>query len=612
MMPLSSSSFPTGLSGLAALPNAKIHGLVGDCLTRCYRNHIAGSDPLVLSGYFHNRQQSWTWQSEFWGKWMHSAVPLALYFGDECFKQRIADSVRDLLSTQDADGYIGNCKPELRYAKGTWDVWGTKYTLLGLLHWFDATHDENALTAAQRLADGLIRHFQDRDIAQSGWYLGLPSCSVLEPIVLLFKITKEPRYLAFAGQIRNAVDADTSARLVRDADVPVFLRKTMGGLDSSLKAYEMMSCYQGLLELHDVTGEDALLRAAETAATHIWKEEINLAGGAAAGEHWYGGSEKQHLPYNRLNETCVLTTWLRLCRKLWEKTRAPVWLDAFERTFFNAYLAAMKPDGSCFAQYTPLEGTRAPGEHHCHTETNCCNANGPRGFVEFLKLAADASGSTVWLNLFSSGNWKLPLCRENGTRSEVRLEVYTDYPRRGEILIWNRTPEPCEFHLVPHIPGWCENATIRLNGEPCDQSDLNRLWKPGDQLSILLDMPVKPIVQNDSIAFVRGPILLARDARFGGQVGEPVRRNFYSDGSGETEIPDVEKTKFPFHVVRSDAADVWLRLVGILPTGVHAESVRDGWPEAVGFCDFASAGNTWDSRSAYRVWLPLVRFESRR
>lgn len=611
-MPLSSEPVQAPLADLAKLPHAKIRGVIGECLALCHRNHISRSDPLDLSGHFHNRQQSWTWQTEFWGKWMHSAVPLAGYFNDETLKRKIAESVEDLLSTQDADGYIGNYRPDLRYAKGTWDVWGSKYTLLGLLHWYDATRDEMALQAAEKLADCLLRHFQKADIAQSGWYLGLPSCSVLEPIVMLYKITKEPRYLDFARQIRNAVDADSSARLIRDADVPVFLRKTAGGLDSSLKAYEMMSCYQGLLELHDVTGEEELLIAATTAATHILNEEINLAGGATAGEHWYGGREKQPLPYNRLNETCVQTTWLRLCRKLWEKTHEPIWLDAFERTFFNAYLAAMKPDGSCFAQYTPLEGTRAPGEHHCHTETNCCNANGPRGFVEFLKLSAVSSGKSVWLNLFSSGTWKLPLTDDTGTASEVRLEVYTDYPRRGEILIWNRTPHPCSFRLIPRIPGWCEKSTIRLNGTCCGLDALDRVWQPGDELSILLDMPVKPVVQDDSIAFVRGPILLARDARFGGNIGEPIRRNFYSDGSGETSIPDIAKTQFPFHVVRSDNAEIFLRLVGILPTGVHAESVRDGWPEAVGFCDFASAGNTWDSRSSYRVWLPLVRFESRR
>ena len=592
------------LAGPAQLPDAKIRGTVGRALARCHENHIAKSDPLELTRHFHNRQQTWMWQSEFWGKWMHSAVPLAAYFGDEKLKQTIARSVKDLLSTQDPDGYIGNYRPDLHYAKGTWDVWGSKYTLLGLLHWYDATKDEKALEGAKRLADCILNHFKERDIAQSGWYRGMPSCSILEPIVMLYKTTKEPRYLDFALQIRKAIDQESAARLIRDADVPVFQRVTFGELESSLKAYEMMSCYQGLLELHDVTGEEVLLKASATAAKHILEEEINLAGGAAASEHWYGGKAKQHLPYNRLNETCVLTTWLRLCRKLWEKTHETIWLDAFEKTFFNAYLASMKPDGSCFAQYTPLEGTRAPGEDHCRTETNCCNANGPRGFVEFIRLAMAASGETIWLNLYTSGSWRLPLDGGTGMVSEVSLEVYTRYPREGEILVWHRTPEARVFNLVPRIPDWCKGARLTLNGKPCNLADLNRRWEPGDELRLTFPMPVKSIVQGESIAFVRGPILLARDARLGGNIGECLE---CGNGSSGSRAPS-----FPFHAVRSDCADIWIRLVGILPSGVHSESVRDRWPEAVGFCDFASAGNTWDSRSAYRVWLPIVRIEPRR
>jgi hypothetical protein len=29
-------------------------------------------------------------------------------------------------------------------------------------------------------------------------------------------------------------------------------------------------------------------------------------------------------------------------------------------------------------------------------------------------------------------------------------------------------------------------------------------------------------------------------------------------------------------------------------------------PKQVHFCDFASAGNTWDENSRYRVWIPLT------
>ena len=55
--------------------------------------------------------------------------------------------------------------------------------------------------------------------------------------------------------------------------------------------------------------------------------------------------------------------------------------------------------------------------------------------------------------------------------------------------------------------------------------------------------------------------------------------------------------------------DFWLAFAAALPTGTHAESTRDWLPSVVRFCDFASAGGTWDDASAYRVWLPVLKFD---
>ena len=48
--------------------------------------------------------------------------------------------------------------------------------------------------------------------------------------------------------------------------------------------------------------------------------------------------------------------------------------------------------------YTPLSGSRWHGQNHCRMHTNCCNENGPRGFVSFLRTAAFAKGDAFYLN----------------------------------------------------------------------------------------------------------------------------------------------------------------------------------------------------------------------
>ncbi len=41
-----------------------------------------------------------------------------------------------MLASQEPSGYIGNYPDSLRCGEG-WDVWGMKYTLMGLLHYYD-------------------------------------------------------------------------------------------------------------------------------------------------------------------------------------------------------------------------------------------------------------------------------------------------------------------------------------------------------------------------------------------------------------------------------------------------------------------------------------------
>ena len=98
-----------------------------------------------------------------------------------------------------------------------------------------------------------------------------------------------------------------------------------------------------------------------------------------------------------------MTTWLRLCRELLVATSDPKWADEIEKTFYNAYLGAQRPDGSQFVQYTSLSGRRHQGEDHSRLHTNCCNANGPRGYLAFLTALLTADEDAVMMNLYASG-----------------------------------------------------------------------------------------------------------------------------------------------------------------------------------------------------------------
>ena len=588
----------------ANMNDVYLTGYVGDAIDRCVRNHVMRTDPLYLTGFFHSRTETWMWQSEFWGKWMHAAQPFADYTGCPLLKANIEKGLEDLLSTQDADGYIGNYGPEKRYAQGCWDVWGTKYTLLGLIHAYDSSKDEAILSAAEKLAGCLMNHFKDKDLYKSGWYRGMPSCSTLEPIMWLYKRTGKEEYLTFAKYIREQMDKEDGARLIRDCDKVIFERITEGDLYSSLKAYEMMSCYQGLLELYEVTGEEELLEAVIKSVKHIIAEEINICGGAASAEHWYSGYKRQTEEYNHVNETCVLTTWMRLCEKLFTETGDQRYFDEIEKCFYNAFLASMKPDGSVFAMYAPLSGTRCTGEHHCRAHTNCCNANGPRGFLVFLKSLLASKAGEIDMNLYASGFSAI---------DGVKFQTYTRYPENGLIEIWYRSSESKRFKFVPRIPGWCKKYTLKLNDkEEVELDDLDREWEPGDKLTINLEMKVEKHLLNDHIAFTYGPVALARDLRFGGNIHEVVRPSHTEGGSGDSFVASADPLNVEFAQLRPSRNDLWMEFAAVLPMANHSDSPEQKQPAMIRFTDFASAGNTWDESSSYLVWLPLLKFESRR
>ena len=304
---------------------AGLRGVVGARMDACFRNLVAAKDPIQFADVFESHAETTLWQSEFWGKYMHTAVPVAEATGDETLKRKVVAALRKVIAAQEPDGYIGNYRADSR-CNERWDVWGIKYTLLGLLYGNRLDPGSGALSAAEKLADYLISHVGPnglRPIRHTGFFRGLASCSVLEPVVWLYRETGKGKYLDFAKYIVAELDEpEDSAHLLSEAGQDVFARASDGDENrtSVRKAYEMMSCYHGLLCFYEVTGDRRCLTAAVKTAESILRTEENVVGGMTSCERWYGGAKRQTECFVLTQETCVLTTWMRLCQKLLELT----------------------------------------------------------------------------------------------------------------------------------------------------------------------------------------------------------------------------------------------------------------------------------------------------
>jgi len=592
--------------------SVKLRGVVGRRFDEMLARQVMGTDIRYLTRCFVDKTEPvGGWRTEFWGKFMHAAAPFARCTDDPKLRQMIERSTDVVRASQLADGYIGSYPEGERSDRG-WDVWGNKYTLLGLIHHYDLTGDKRSLEAAKRLCDYLIGRFGPgkRPIVTTGCWRGLASGSVLEPVVWLYKRTDEKRYLDFAKTIVEALDTDDGPRLIKEADIPPFkrIRETPYSLKSSHKSYEQMSCYQGLLEYSEVTGDRRCFEAAEKTARLIAEHEITLTGGAGSSERWFDGHLNQMKAYPNQQETCVTITWMRLCEKLLTLTGDPFWADQFEKSFYNAYLAALKSDGTEFSAYTPVNGTRSEGHYHNDMQTDCCNANGPRGFLSFLRTYLMTEGEDIvrmnWY-AFSEAHTKL------GNGAEIGFETCTLYPSSaaqydvyGQVRMFNRTVEPRTFTLKLRIPAWSAMTRIEVNGEAVEGAAagayfaIRRLWKPGDLVHIWFDFTTTSHVVSDHVAFTRGPVVLARDTRFrDGDFTEPIGvwgvKNVFSNA-----VSAVESTvTVPGH---------WLEFEIRLPIGDHLERPERTFGRTVRFCDYATAATPWCQSNAAAVWLPLV------
>ena len=595
--------------------NVRLKGPLGERLNRMIEGHVAGTDvDYITAPFLEKTETKFWWQSEFWGKYMHSAVPYAKYSGSPKIFADIERGISRMLASQEKDGYIGNYPDELRCGEG-WDVWGMKYTMMGLLHYYDLAKAQDAvgankvLEAAKKLCDYSIAEIgpngrRKRELWQTGNWSGYASSSILEPVVWLYRRTNDRKYLDFASYIvKGMAEPEKGPRLldlalkgvsVADRNEPGY--KTDASWEyvckyGRSKAYEMMSCYQGILDYVAAqselsNGDDEKLanlrKAAIMTANDIVKEEINLAGGCACSEAWFHGAKKQHLPYLRLQETCVTTTWMRFCEKLLEVTGDPKWADELEKTFYNAYLAAMKPDGREFAGYTPLTGSRWHGQHHCYMHTDCC---GPRGFLCFLRELCRNDGKTATFNFYASALVK-------------GFDMYSLYPRQNSARIVSHTEGQLEMRL--RIPAWSAKTTVTLNGKPLDgvkagsYFSISREWKLGDIVTVAFDMPVIAHKLDHAVAFTRGPILLARDSRFNdGDMTEPFRAG----------IKDGQRMDC-FAPVHIPSDDFWMAFTATLPIGSHHANPEGANYAEVKFCDYLSAGGMWCPGNYYRTWFP--------
>ena len=578
------------------------------------------------------------WRGEYWGKMMRGAAFVYAYTRDERLYEILTGTVEDLLSAADADGRISTYPKESEFRD--WDLWCRKYVLLGLQYFAeickDASLTARCVAAMEKQVRYLMRFFgpdKKKITEATPIWRGLAAASILEPVVRLYDLTGDADYLAFAGWIVSL--GGTSI-----ADIYEIARA--GNTDPyqfpMTKAYEMISCFEGLLEYYRATGDEACKTAVLRFGRRLADAEITAVGSAGCTHELFDHAawrQTDRTCTDVMQETCVTVTWMKFCVQLLCLTGEACWADRFEQAFYNAYLGAVNtekrvdqsvllkwpdavPAPLPFDSYSPLRpgargrrvgGLRLMADGHYY---GCCACIGAAGAGLAPKSAVTRTKTGVALNLFFPGGVQTRTPAGDG----LRLELDTAYPVGGTVRVKVLPARPQRFSVAVRIPAWSGSAALSVNGEalsavPGGYAVIERGWQAGDEILLSLDMsvrvlrPVKwkrdlivadyhwrahymiprvieaPADIGDYVALRRGPLVLAADRRLGREPDAPVCVACAPDGS--VAARPLRETPFPcaaaFLIPQTDGTD---------------------FPVV----DYASAGKTMDEASRCACWLP--------
>jgi hypothetical protein len=559
----------------------QLTGWLGARITASLTNRLETLDTArLLEGYRH-RPSHQEWDGEHVGKWLDAATLAWVYSGDPKLRAKLDETAAELCECQLADGYLGTYLDQDRWT--SWDVWSHKYNLIGLVTYMRYTGNLAPLPTCRRMADLLCQTFGNgpgqRDLIASGTHVGMAPTSVLKPMVLLYRLTGEPRYLDFCNYILRSWEQPNGPHIVSR-----LLELKRVDKVGNAKAYEMLSCLNGVLELYRTTGDRQLLDASRNAWQDIVDHRLYITGGASSSEHFQDDAVLPNDMASRICETCVTVTWMQVNLQLLRLTGDAKYADQLETSVYNHLLAAQNPRGDDWCYYTPLEG-RKPYDNFI----TCCHSSGPRGIALLPTFAITEDQDGVVVNLFDAGKANLTL--RDGT--PVTLKIESLYPAEGHIHMTVETPEPKEFSIKLRVPKWCKKSFISPSGAKIGKDGyavLHRTWASGDAIDLDLEMKTRFMIGAASnqgcVALLYGPLVLAAD--------ESLLSN--------RALIDLAAPKL-LEVAPETATGIWKTWPGAQQFRVNAVTRREGKPFTATLVPFADAGM---DGSRFKVWLPMA------
>ena len=462
------------------------------------------------------------WRGEYWGKMLRGACLCYQITLDEELYDILLDAVEGLLATQDSEGRISSYEKEKEFFG--WDMWCRKYVLVGLQHFYQIAKEDDlkakVLTAMRRSLDYIISKIgkgKKSIFETSEFYGATNSCSILEPVMQLFEITRNEKYLEFAEYIIQGGGCALGSLLacVRQECMPYDYPE--------IKIYETVSFFEGVFKYGLFSGQTEYSELAIKFIEDVYRTDITITGGAGCRCELFNNSALRQFKEkdNLAQENCVTVTIMRMLDLLYQATGDVKYQHRLERSYYNVLLGAVNfnsergfipeekkiVDALPFDSYSPIyynkRGRAVSGykEFKGNGFYSCCSAIGGAGLALFPLNAVVLSHKKICVNQYISGQYVF------GDKS---LTIETDYPQNGKIkLLAKGFDDGYVFEL--RLPLFCK-GNVLINGKKVSsEEDYLTISVSNTVLDMEFILVPYEYTHNNLSHFEYGPLVLCQD-----------------------------------------------------------------------------------------------------
>ncbi len=323
-------------------------------------------------------------------------------------------------------------------------------------------------------------------------------------LVKLFEVTGKKEYLDFAAWLLDQRGHGYGAYVGRDEkywkehyqdEFPVRELSRISG-----HAVRAMYLYCGMADVAAYTGDTQLIDALNRLWDHVVMRNMYITGGIGQSARNEGITQDYDLPNKEAYcETCASVGMVFWNQRMFQFTGDGKYADVVERSLYNGTLAGVSLSGRLFFYVNPLE---SDGNHHRQRWYGCacCPSQICRFIPSIGSYIYSTSKEGLWVNQYIGNSAKIEVKGQ-----DVKLKLESQMPVDGHVMLTLGLGKSLKTDVRLRIPAWCKDYTIAINGQivsvPEDKgyAVLYRKWSDGDQVEMILDMPVELVAADPRV-----------------------------------------------------------------------------------------------------------------